>query len=60
MIIYPEHQLPDYYSTMYLDGYTPTEIWIAHHNTMQKEYEARQGENETICGIDIKSEIKIK
>ncbi len=58
MIIYPEKQLPEYYPTMHLDGYTPTEIWIAQHNTMLKDVEERQSEETD--DFDIKSEIKIK
>lgn len=30
--------LPDYYDTMYMDGYTPEQIMEAHHRTMTKRY----------------------
>ena len=34
--------LPDYYDTMYLDGYTPEQIMEAHHRTVVKKYYADQ------------------
>ena len=46
MIIYPKKKLPDYYPTMYLDGYTPEEIRMALHNKMIKEYAERQAHQE--------------
>ena len=42
MNILIERQLPEYYPTMYLDGYTPQEIWIAFHNSMIKEEEEKE------------------
>lgn len=32
--------LPDYYDTMYMDGYTPEQIMEAHHRSMRKKYNA--------------------
>ena len=34
--------LPDYYDTMYLDGYTPEQIMEAQHRSMRKRWEADQ------------------
>ena len=34
--------LPEYYDTMYQDGYTPEQIMEAHHRSMVKEYYADQ------------------
>lgn len=34
-------RLPDYYDTMYLDGYTPQEIVAAASATLYKEYQER-------------------
>lgn len=34
--------LPDYYPTMYMDGYTPQEILQAHRNTFYKKVEERE------------------
>ena len=39
--------LPDYYDTMYLDGYTPEQIMEAKHWSMAKEYRRRQEEAAT-------------
>lgn len=33
---YNGKHLPDYYPTMYLDGYSPSEVMVAHHRTMKK------------------------
>ena len=43
MLIDEYHKsLPDYYDTMYLDGYTPEQIMEAKHRSMAKEYRRRQ------------------
>ena len=57
---YVNRKLPDYYPTMYLDGYTPDEIRIARHNTMLKRFEESEAENEAISDIKVESEIKFK
>lgn len=46
MKLYPDRPLPDYYPTMYLDGYMPEEIWVAQHNTMIKRFEKMYAEKE--------------
>ena len=39
MLIDEYHKsLPDYYDTMYLDGYTPEQIMEAKHRSMRKKY----------------------
>jgi len=43
-------KLPDYYDTMYLDGYTPEQITEAKHRSMRKEYQRRQEEAATESG----------
>ena len=48
--------LPDYYDFMYLDGYTPTEIWLA----SKKSLMAKIKQNQEIREIKITSEIKRK
>lgn len=35
-------KLPEYYDTMYMDGYTPEQIMEAHHRSMVKKYYADQ------------------
>ena len=43
MLINEYHKnLPEYYDTMYLDGYTPEQIMEAHRRTMTKKYYADQ------------------
>ena len=32
--------LPEYYDTMYMDGYTPEQIMETHHRSMMKKYYA--------------------
>ena len=34
---YWNNKLPDYYPTMYLDGYTPAQVMQAFRNTQRKE-----------------------
>ena len=41
MLINEYHKnLPEYYDTMYMDGYTPEQIMEAHHRSMAKKYYA--------------------
>ena len=43
MLINQFHKnLPEYYDSMYLDGYTPEQIMEAHHRSMVKKYYADQ------------------
>ena len=43
MLINEYHKnLPEYYDTMYMDGYTPEQIMEAMHRTVRKEWEARK------------------
>ena len=48
--------IPEYYDTMYLDGYTPQEIYQAFHKKMIDELT----EKEEIPIVEIVSEIKKK
>lgn len=59
-ITYNGKHLPDYYDTMYLDGYSPNEIMIAHQRTMRKRLNALHKERERVDEIKFSSEIKIK
>ncbi len=47
-----QRELPEYYDTMYLDGYTPEEILQAQRNTMYKELLGEE-ENVTI-NVEVK------
>ena len=61
-----DRQIPDYYDTMYLDGYTPDQISYAMHRKMVLEIEARraakqaEAEENEIPTMKIVSEVKIK
>ena len=53
---YYNRQIPEYYDTMYLDGYTPREIWLA----SKKSLMAMIKQNQEVNQIKITSEIKRK
>lgn len=53
--ILKQRELPEYYDTMYLDGYTPEEILQALKNSMFKELLETDEEN-----VTIKVEVKKK
>ena len=53
---YNSRKIPPYYDTMYLDGYTPQEIYQAHRKRMIDELT----EKEEIPTVEIVSEIKKK
>ena len=63
---YYDRQIPDYYDTMYLDGFTPNQILHAAHRKMIREYEARkaaqraEAETNEIPNVKIISEVKIR
>lgn len=48
--------LPEYYPTMYRDGFTPEQILMAQRKKMTNEYL----DNEVIDEVNITSEVKIK
>ena len=58
--------VPEYYNTMYMDGYTPEQIMYAAHKKMQRLYEERKAaqraaaEENEIPTVKIVSEVKIK
>ena len=51
--ILKQRELPEYYDTMYLDGYTPEEILQARKNSMFKELLETDEENVTI-NVEVK------
>lgn len=57
-IDYYSRKIPDYYDTMYRDGYTPDQIMAAVHNSIVKASKERQ-QPETY-NVNIKSEMKVK
>ncbi len=52
--------VPDYYPTMYLDGYEPWEILNAVHKTMYKQYQEREEAKPDWDNIKITSEVRVK
>ena len=58
--------VPDYYDTMYMDGYSPEQILHAAHQTMIRQYEARKAaqraaaEANEIPNVKIISEVKVR
>ena len=40
------NKIPEYYPTMYMDGYTPEQILHAVHRKMVREYLEREAEKE--------------
>ncbi len=63
---YYNRQIPEYYDTMYMDGYTPEQILHAAHKKMMREYEERkatqraEAEANEIPNVKIVSEVKIR
>lgn len=53
---YLHRNIPEYYDTMYLDGYTETEIYIAHKRKMNKEL----AEREDVTDVNIESAVEAK
>lgn len=53
---YYDSQIPDYYPTMHMDGYTPKQIRYALHRKMVCAYE----ESQTVDEIRITSEVRRK
>ena len=52
---YLHRNIPEYYDTMYLDGYTPTEIYIAFTKQRQKELAEKD-----ITDVNIESAVDAK
>lgn len=50
-----ERKIPEYYDTMYLDGYTPEEIYMAHKKMMYEKLQKPEA-----IEVIIKSEVKVK
>ena len=66
VIDYHNRRIPEYYDTMYMDGYTPEQIMHAAHKKMQRMYKEREAaqqakaEENEIPTVQIVSEVKIK
>ena len=63
---YLDRQIPDYYNTMYLDGYRPDQILHAARRKILQEHEAREAakraeaEASVIPEVKITSEVKLR
>ena len=63
---YYNRQIPEYYDTMYMDGYTPEQIMYSAHRKMIRAYEARKADQQAeaeaneIPHVKIISEVKIR
>ena len=63
---YLDRQIPDYYPTMYRDGYTPEQILHAARRKILQEHEAREvakraeAEASVIPEVKITSEVKLR
>ena len=56
---YYNRNIPEYYDTMYLDGYTPEQIMTAFRKKLARECEERREATE-IPNVKIVSEVKIR
>ena len=57
---YYDSLIPEYYPTMYKDGYTPTQILYASRKKFRREYAERLARQNEIDSIKITSEVKVK
>ena len=57
---YLDRKVPEYYKTMYLDGYSPTMIFYAMRKKLRREVEESEAQKNQISNIRITSEVKIK
>lgn len=52
--------IPEYYPSMHLDGYTPTQIQNAMQKKLRREYAERRTQENEIDGINITGEVRVK
>ena len=52
--------VPEYYDSMYLDGFTPEEILHALRKKMDRQQAEREELADSVDSVKIKSEVKIK
>ena len=63
MIILSEKEfrgVPEYYDWMYLDGYTPEEIWYAFHKKLDRELREREEAANTLNSVTVNSVVRVK
>ena len=56
---YYDRQIPDYYPTMYRDGYSPEQIMYAAHRKLRRECEAREAAKRAEAEANEIPEVKI-
>ena len=56
---YLDSKIPDYYPTMYKDGYTPEQIRYAAHRKIRRDYEAREAAKRAEAEANEIPELKI-
>ena len=56
---YLDSKIPDYYPTMYRDGYSPEQIMCAAHRKLRREYEAREAERRAEAEANEIPEVRI-
>ena len=54
-----DRQIPDYYPTMYRDGYSPEQIMYAAHRKLRRECEAREAAKRAEAEANEIPEVKI-
>ena len=59
VIDYHNRRIPEYYDTMYMDGYTPEQIMTAFRKKLAREREERREATE-ISNVKIISEVKVR
>ena len=60
MIILSKQQIPDYYPSMYLDGYSPEQILDAAHRSFFTQAAARQAGSDDAAGSEPMGEVSLK
>ena len=57
-ILRRKRPIPEYYDTMYMDGYEPWEIMEAVHKKMRRMVAEREAEDNSVSEVKITSVIK--
>ena len=52
--------VPEYYDTMCMEGYTPEQIRYALHKKMNRQQAEQEELADSVASIKVKSEVKIK
>ncbi len=52
--------VPEYYDSMCMDGYTPEQIRYARHKKMNRQQAEQEELADSVDSVKIKSEVKIK